>query len=78
MKKLTENDYLFDGFAERRFDPKHDGWRNALADPADYSAVTQASNVLEMFDEIQQLRRENWDMKQELERLRPLVYGKVA
>lgn len=72
MKKppLTEQDYLFDGFAHRPFNPSIDGWMNAQTSERTYPVVDMARQVLEMMGRIQELERENWRLKRDLERER--------
>jgi hypothetical protein len=71
-RKLTEQDAIFDGFAHRNFREDIDGWRNELPDASDYPCVQNALGVVELFRELQDARREIWELKRELGQLRPL------
>lgn len=70
--KLTEQDAVFDGFAHRNFREDIDGWRNEIPDASDYPCVQNALGVLELFRELQDARREIWELNRELGQLRPL------
>lgn len=73
MKKprFEDGDYIFDGFAHRGFDAKHDGWRNELPDVNDYPSVTHAQDTLAMFQELCEARKRIWELKQELKLWKP-------
>jgi len=63
---LDETNYLFDGFAHRRFEPSIDGWRNTQIQRGEFNAVEMAQSILSMADEINRLRRENWELRRDL------------
>ena len=67
MRQLTENDYIFDGFAHRNFIENVDGWRNRMPDPYDYPAVAAANSVLNIFDELCAANRRIWELEKKLE-----------
>jgi hypothetical protein len=54
---------IFDGFAYRPFNEDTDGWIDDQPDISDYPAVQNAQNILSMFDEIKELRKEVWRLK---------------
>lgn len=56
---------IFDGFCDRPYREEIDGWRMEQPEEFDYPAVTQARAVLEMYDEIRELRKENWTLRKE-------------
>lgn len=67
--------YVFDGFCERPFNPETDGWMNEMPDINDYPAVQNAKDVLCLFEELKAARKENWQLRQNAERLKTLVSG---
>lgn len=73
MKRLEDGDYLFDGFCERPYNEKIDGWRNAMPDPNEYPSVRAAHDVLSMFDELGEARRRIWQLEQELKLWKPVA-----
>ena len=65
-QQLTEDDYIFDGFAHRKFDPGYDGWRNELPEPGLYPSLQMAQDIVSMFNELSAARRKIWELEQEL------------
>lgn len=61
-KKLTEKDYLFDGFCHRPYNENLDGWRNLMI-TNEYPVVDFAHQVIEMAQEINLLRRKVWELE---------------
>lgn len=61
--------HIFDGFCHRPFDPAIDGWRDEMPDPKAYPSLKVASDMLEMFEELQRLTKENWTLRQQVRRL---------
>ncbi len=55
------SDYVFDGFMHRPFDDNLDGWRNEMLDPPE--VVEMARQVLDLYNEVNRLRRENWELR---------------
>ena len=72
-QRLTDSDYIFDGFAHRNFNPSIDGWRNELPDVMDYPSVRIAMDIIALFDELQAAKRRIWELEKEVEMLKPLV-----
>ena len=61
QQRLTNSDYVFDGFMHRPFDDNLDGWRNEMLDPPE--VVEMARQVLDLYSEVNRLRRENWELR---------------
>ena len=61
QQRLTNSDYVFDGFMRRPFDDNLDGWRNEMLDPPE--VVEMARQVLNLYNEVNRLRRENWELR---------------
>lgn len=68
---LQNGDPIFDGFMHRPFDEERDGWRNELVKSSDFKCVNDASEILEMFDMIRALQKENWYLRKQLEIYKP-------
>jgi hypothetical protein len=67
MKLLSEekHDYVFDGYCHRPYREDFDGWMNEQPDLEDYPEVQAAMGTIAMFQEIQTLKKENWNLRQE-------------
>ena len=61
---------VFDGFCYRDFNEETDGYADEMPTAREFPAVEQAQGVMDMFDEIKRLRRENWELKKSLKRLK--------
>lgn len=60
---------VFDGFMHRPFDPDRDGWRMEMVDAEDFPAIRLAEQILDMRDEINELRKANWRLRKDVEML---------
>lgn len=76
-RPLDEDDYIFDGFCHRRFDPDMDGWRNAMSKPHHYPAVVNAYETLKLFEDLQEAQLRIWELEREIERMKPLYDSAV-
>lgn len=58
-----------DGFAQvsRSFDNSQDGWMLQQLDPADFPAIRTGRDMEWLVSQVNKLRRENFELKQELE-----------
>jgi len=56
----------FDGFAHisRPFDPDTDGWMEDQLDPREFPAIRAGRDMEALVNEVNQLRRENFRLKQ--------------
>lgn len=63
---LNKNDYIFDGFAHRGFDPTTDGWMNRIPNVEDFLSVRVATDILTLFDHLCDAKRKIWHLEQEL------------
>lgn len=60
----TQPNSVFDGFMHRPYQENLDGWRMEQPEVKDFPAVAHAQDVLAMYDEICELRRDNWRLRQ--------------
>lgn len=68
---LQNGDPIFDSFMHRPFDEEIDGWRNELVKSSDLKCINDAREILEMFEMIRALQKENWYLRKQLERYKP-------
>lgn len=62
---------VFDGFMHRPYDESIDGWMREVPDVSEYPSVQAAQDTLALFERVQRLTRENWELRQALNRLQP-------
>lgn len=58
-----------DGFAQcfRPFDPETDGWMLDQLSPHEFPAIGAGRQMAQLVDEVNYLRRENWDLRKQVE-----------
>jgi hypothetical protein len=78
MRKLTERDHIFDGFATRNFEPSIDGWRNEIPDANDYPSVRNAMDTIAMFEELRAAKRRIWELEEEVKMWKPVAMQAVT
>lgn len=61
---------VFDGFCHRPYDEEFDGWMLEQPEEYEYPSIQMARDILMMFQEIQVLRRENWQLKKRAEKMK--------
>ena len=61
----------------RPFDPERDGWMNEQLTEDDMPCIQQAFDVIALFNEVNRLRRQNWEQARELEMLRKTAFGNL-
>lgn len=58
--------YIFDGFCERPYREDFDGWM--MEQKEESRVVRLAREIIDQHEEINELRRENWKLRQRLEK----------
>ena len=58
-----------DGFAQcsRRFDPETDGWMLEQLEHREFPAIRAGRQTAQLVDEVNFLRRENWNLRKQVE-----------
>lgn len=51
---------------ERPYDESSDGWRRTQLRPEDVPSLQVAADLIALFEEVNRLRRKNWQLEQEL------------
>jgi hypothetical protein len=57
---------IFDGFCHRPYIERLDGWKMEQLESDDVPSVQMARDVIALFDEVNALRHENWELRKRL------------
>ena len=66
---MTERHFntVFDGFCHRSYDEDIDGWMEDQLDESSVPSLQIAKDIISLYSEVNELRRENWNLTKRLE-----------
>lgn len=63
---MSHSEYIFDGYAHRRYQEELDGWRNKIPKASDYPVMSIVSDINRLFNDLCEAKAKIWELEQRL------------
>lgn len=69
--------YIDDGFVQRPYREDLDGWMEDQLDEREVPSLQMAKDILALYDEVNELRRENWRLRRQQDNFDKIMSGET-